>query len=350
MEAFRKEGTLAMIVLGIDTSCDDTCAAVVEDGKRVLSNIVSSQDPVHHRYGGVVPELASREHIRNIVYVVGKALEVAGVERKELDAIAVTSGPGLVGALLVGVYFAKAFSIALDVPLVGVNHLEGHILSIFLEERPPSFPFIALTVSGGHTNIYHVRGFGDYTVLGQTLDDAAGEAFDKIAKFLDLGYPGGPVIEKLAAHGRDDAIAFPRAYLSRNSLGFSFSGLKTAVALYVRNWLKQGQENSGITAADIAASFQAAVIDILTEKVAAAAARTTVSSVVLAGGVARNNRLRSTMQQRMAQEKVDLFISSPEFCTDNGAMIAVAGHHRIIGGHRDGLTLDARSRFPIDQA
>jgi N6-L-threonylcarbamoyladenine synthase len=339
-----------MIILGIDTSCDDTCAAIVENGKRVLSNIVSSQGSVHHRYGGVVPELASREHIRTIVPVVEEALEHAGVEGKELDAIAVTSGPGLVGALLVGIYFAKALSLALDIPLVGINHLEGHILSIFLEERPPSFPFIALTVSGGHTNIYHVLGFGDYTVLGRTLDDAAGEAFDKIAKLLGLGYPGGAVIEKLAAQGQDDAIDFPRAYLSEDSLDFSFSGLKTAVALYVRNWLEQGQENSGVTAADIAASFQAAVVDILTEKAATATARTQVSSAVLAGGVARNNRLRSTIQQRMAREKVDLFISSPEFCTDNGAMIALAGYHRIISGQRDGLTLDARSRFPIDQA
>lgn len=338
-----------MITLGIDTSCDDTCAAIVEDGKRVLSNIVSSQVTVHQRYGGVVPELASREHIRNIVHVVGEALELAGVEGKELDAIAVTSGPGLVGALLVGIYFAKALSFTLHIPLVGVNHLEGHILSIFLEEHPPSFPFIALTVSGGHTNIYHVRGFGDYTVLGQTLDDAAGEAFDKIAKLLDLGYPGGALIEKLAAQGRDDLIDFPRAYLSRGSLDFSFSGLKTAVALYVRRWREQEQQNPKVTVADIAASFQAAVIDVLTDKMAAATGRTKVPTAVLAGGVARNNRLRSTMQQRMAGEKVTLFISSPEFCTDNGAMIAVAGYHRIMAGKGDGLTLDARSRFPIDQ-
>jgi N6-L-threonylcarbamoyladenine synthase len=265
-----------MIILGIDTSCDDTCAAIVEDGKRVLSNIVSSQVTIHHKYGGVVPELASREHISNIIHVVGEALDCAGVKGKELDAIAVTSGPGLVGALLVGIYFAKAFSFVHHIPLVGVNHLEGHILSIFLEERPPSFPFIALTVSGGHTNIYHVRGFGDYTVLGQTLDDAAGEAFDKIAKLLDLGYPGGAVIEKLASQGRDDRIDFPRAYLSGDSLDFSFSGL-------------------------------------------------------------------------MANENLDLYIPRPEFCTDNGAMIAVAGYHRIMAGHSDGLTLDARSRFPVDR-
>jgi N6-L-threonylcarbamoyladenine synthase len=339
----------AMFILGIDTSCDDTCAAVVEDGKKVLSNIVSSQAPIHHRYGGVVPELASREHIRNIVPVVRQALKSAGVEGKELDAIAVTSGPGLVGALLVGIYFAKAFSVALEVPLVGVNHLEGHILSIFLEKHAPSFPFTALTVSGGHTSIYYVQGFGNYTVLGRTLDDAAGEAFDKIAKLLGLGYPGGAVIEQLASQGRDDAVDFPRAYLSGNSLSFSFSGLKTAVVLYVRKWLEQKQLNQEVTMADIAASFQAAVVDVLTDKMSAATGQVKAPTAVLAGGVARNGRLRSIMQHRMAQDKVDLFISSPEFCTDNGAMIAVAGYHRFKSGHRDGLSLDARSRFPIDQ-
>jgi len=338
-----------MIILGIDTSCDDTCAAVVEDGRTVLSNIVSSQAPIHHRHGGVVPELASREHIRNIVPVTDQALKSAGVEGRELDAIAVTAGPGLVGALLVGIYFAKAFSVALDVPLVGVNHLEGHILSIFLEKHAPSFPFIALTVSGGHTNIYHVQDFGDYTVLGRTLDDAAGEAFDKIAKLLGLGYPGGAVIEQLASQGREDAIDFPRAYLSRDSLNFSFSGLKTAVVLYVRKWMEEKQLNREVTMADIAASFQAAVVDVLTDKMSAAAGQAQAPTAVLAGGVARNARLRSIMQQRMAQDKVDLFISSPEFCTDNGAMIAVAGYHRFMSGHRDGLSLDARSRFPIDQ-
>lgn len=338
-----------MIILGIDTSCDDTCVAAVEDGKRLLSNIVSSQVNVHQRYGGVVPELASREHIRNIVHVVEEALSVAGLNTNDIDAIAVTVGPGLVGALLVGIYFAKAFSYGHNIPLIGVNHLEGHILSIFLEKRTPSFPFIALTVSGGHTNIYHVRGFGDYTVLGQTLDDAAGEAFDKIAKLLELGYPGGAVIEKLATAGRPDTINFPRAYLSKDSLDFSFSGLKTAVALYVRKWRDQNQWENQVTIADIAASFQAAVVDVLVDKVITATTQAGAKSVVLAGGVARNNHLRSALQKRMAQEKVDLYISNPEFCTDNGAMIAVAGYHRIIRGHRDDLTLDARSRFPIDQ-
>jgi len=338
-----------MIILGIDTSCDDTCAAIVEDGKRSLSNVLNSQVIVHHRYGGVVPELASREHIRNIIPVVKESLRKAGLNNKDIDAIAVTVGPGLVGALLVGIYFAKAFSYANNIPLIGVNHLEGHILSIFLEKSFPPFPFVALTVSGGHTNIYHVRGFGDYTVLGHTLDDAAGEAFDKIAKLMELGYPGGEVIEKLAATGRPDAIDFPRAYLSKDSLNFSFSGLKTAVALYVRKWGGQQVGENKITIADIAASFQAAVVDILIDKVVAAAAHVGVKSVVLAGGVARNNNLRCKLKKMMAKEGIDIYIPNPEFCTDNGAMIAVAGYHKIIKGEKDDLTLDARSRFPLDQ-
>jgi N6-L-threonylcarbamoyladenine synthase len=338
-----------MIILGIDTSCDDTCTAIVEDGKRLLSNIVNSQVPVHHRYGGVVPELASREHIRNIVWVVRESLKKAHLNGNDIDAIAVTVGPGLVGALLVGIYFAKAFSYANNIPLIGINHLEGHILSIFLEKRYPPFPFVALTVSGGHTNLYHVRGFGDYTVLGQTLDDAAGEAFDKIAKLLELGYPGGPVIEKLAAAGRPEAIDFPRAYLSKDSLDFSFRGLKTAVALYVRKWHNRKGCDNKIKIADIAASFQAAVVDILIDKLIAAAAQVGVNSVVLAGGVARNNYLRRKLQEMMNKKGIDLYTPSPELCTDNGAMIAVVGYHRIIKGRKDDLTLDARSRFPLDQ-
>jgi N6-L-threonylcarbamoyladenine synthase len=338
-----------MIILGIDTSCDDTCTAIVGDGKRLLSNIVSSQVPVHHQYGGVVPELASREHIRNIVWVVRESLRKAHLNSSDIDAIAVTVGPGLVGALLVGIYFAKAFSYAKNIPIIGINHLEGHILSIFLEKRYPPFPSVALTVSGGHTNLYHVRGFGDYTVLGQTLDDAAGEAFDKIAKLLELGYPGGPAIEELAAKGRPDAVNFPRAYLSKDSLDFSFSGLKTAVALYVRKWRNRKGCDDKIKIADIAASFQAAVVDILIDKLIAAALQVGVNSVVLAGGVARNNYLRRKLQEMMNKKGIDLYTPSPELCTDNGAMIAVVGYHRIIKGRKDDLTLDARSRFPLDQ-
>lgn len=336
-----------MVILGIDTSCDDTCASIVEDGKRLLSNVVSSQVSVHHRYGGVVPELASREHIRNIVPVVEESMEKASVNNKDIDAIAVTVGPGLVGALLVGIYFAKAFSYAKGIPLIGVNHLEGHILSVFLEKRLPSFPFVALTVSGGHTNIYHVRDFGDYTVLGRTLDDAAGEAFDKVAKLLGLGYPGGGIIEKTAFDGRDDAIDFPRAYLSKGSLDFSFSGLKTSVALYIKKW--RDRNDNEISLKDIAASFQAAVVDILIDKLIAATNQVGVKSIMLAGGVARNNYLRNKLQKTISDKGIDLYIPHPELCTDNGAMIAVAGYHRLIKGYRDDLTLDARSRFPLNQ-
>jgi len=336
-----------MIILGIDTSCDDTCASIVEDGKRLLSNVVSSQVSVHNRYGGVVPELASREHIRNIVPVVEESMEKASLNNKDIDAIAVTVGPGLVGALLVGIYFAKAFSYAKGIPLIGVNHLEGHILSVFLEKRLPSFPFVALTVSGGHTNIYHVRDFGDYTVLGRTLDDAAGEAFDKVAKLLGLGYPGGGIIEKTAFDGRDDAIDFPRAYLSKGSLDFSFSGLKTSVSLYIKKW--RDRNDNEISLQDIAASFQAAVVDILIDKLIAATNQVGVKSIMLAGGVARNNYLRNKLQETISDKGIDLYIPHPELCTDNGAMIAVAGYHRLIKGYRDDLTLDARSRFPLNQ-
>jgi N6-L-threonylcarbamoyladenine synthase len=336
-----------MNILGIDTSCDDTCAALVKDGKYLLSNVINSQVLIHHEHGGVVPELASREHIRNIVPVFRESLREAGLTIKDIDAIAVTVGPGLVGALLVGIYFAKTLSYANGIPLLGINHLEGHILSIFLEKTHPPFPFVALTVSGGHTNIYHVRNFGDYTVLGQTLDDAAGEAFDKIAKLLNLGYPGGPVIEKLAREGRSDAIDFPRAYLSRDSLDFSFSGLKTAVALYFREWRDHQANEATISVADIAASFQSAVVDVLVDKAVAAVDRTGVKSVILAGGVARNSYLRNKMQDIMAEKGIDLFASSPEFCTDNGAMIAVAGYHKSCRGESENLTLDARSRFPL---
>ncbi len=336
-----------MILAGIDTSCDDTCVATVEDGRILKSNVVSSQVDVHHIYGGVVPELASREHVSNIITVFRESLREASITNRDIDAIAVTVGPGLVGALLVGIYFSKSFGYARHIPLIGVNHLEGHILSIFLEEDVPDFPFVALTVSGGHTNMYHVKGFGHYKVLGRTLDDAAGEAFDKVAKLLNLGYPGGRVIEELALHGRPDAVEFPRAYLSKDSLDFSFSGLKTAVALYVRRWRGQGKDKKGeITVSDIAASFQAAVTDILVDKLMAAASMVGVKSVMMAGGVARNNYMRYRLKAEAFEKGMKLHIPRPELCTDNGAMIAVAGYHKLMRGCKDGLGLDARSRYP----
>ena len=338
-----------MIVLGIDTSCDDTSAGVVENGQCTLSNVVHSQVKLHHPHGGVVPELASREHLRNIMPVVEESLSRANIRMSDLNGIGVTVGPGLVGSLLVGLYYAKGLSYVHNIPLIAMNHLEGHILSIFLEEEVPLFPFVALTVSGGHTSLYHVKGYGQYTQIGQTLDDAAGEAFDKVAKILGLGYPGGVVIEKLALEGDKDRIKFPRAYLSNDSLDFSFSGLKTAVALYVKKWHKIQTESREATSADIAASFQESVIDVLVNKVMKARKKMSVKSVVVAGGVACNNRLRTKLLEAASSEGIQIFYPRPEYCTDNGAMIAVAGYHRLLHGERCDLSTDVRSKYPVQE-
>lgn len=336
-----------MIVLGIDTSCDDTSASVVLDGKRVLSNVVHSQVKLHHPYGGVVPELASREHVRNIMPVVQESLLRADIQMKDLDGIAVTVGPGLVGALLVGLYYAKGLAYVHQKQLVGINHLEGHILSIFLEKKFPVFPFVALTVSGGHTCLYHVEGYGRYTQMGQTLDDAAGEAFDKVAKILGLGYPGGVAIEKAARDGSEDRINFPRAYLSNDSLDFSFSGLKTSVALYTKKWREGLIENGNVTLADIGCSFQEAVVDVLVHKVIRAREKVSATQVMVAGGVACNHRLRAKLLDAASTDGVPVFFPRPEYCTDNAAMIAVAGYHRLLHGERADLTMDVRSKYPI---
>ncbi len=336
-----------MNILGIDTSCDDTSAGVVADNRRVLSNVVHSQVKLHSPHGGVVPELASREHLRNIMVVVQEALSRADLRMGDLDGIAVTVGPGLVGSLLVGLYYAKSLSYTYNIPLSAINHLEGHILSIFLEEKAPSFPFVALTVSGGHTSLYHVKGYGQYSLIGQTLDDAAGEAFDKVAKILGLGYPGGVVIETQARDGNMERINFPRAYLSKDSFDFSFSGLKTAVSLYVKKWNENCKDTQGVSLADIAASFQESVMDVLVRKVMMARQQMGVPTIMVAGGVACNNRLRDRLMDAAASEGVQVFFPRPAFCTDNGAMIAMAGYHRLISGERADLSIDARSKYPI---
>ncbi|MBW2021347.1 MAG: tRNA (adenosine(37)-N6)-threonylcarbamoyltransferase complex transferase subunit TsaD [Deltaproteobacteria bacterium] len=339
-----------MLILGIDTSCDDTSAAIVKDGRHVLSSIVHSQVKLHHPHGGVVPELASREHIRNILPVVEETLKSAHLSFGEIDGLAVTIGPGLIGSLLVGLYYTKALSYTTGIPYVAVNHLEGHILSIFLEESPPPFPFVCLTVSGGHTSLYHVLDFGSYRQLGRTLDDAAGEAFDKVAKLLGLGYPGGPIIDEISKKGNPTKVSFPRPYMSKESLDFSFSGLKTAVALFVKKWRSNGDhKRSGVTVNDLAASFQEAVIDVLVGKTMRAQEITGCHHICVAGGVACNSRLRQRFLEAAQQKGVKVMWPRPQYCTDNGAMIAVAGYHMLRKGQEANYTIDVRSRFPIDQ-
>ncbi len=339
----------SMNVLGIDTSCDDTSAGIVVDGRHVLSNVVHSQINLHSRHGGVVPELASRAHVRNIMPVVREAVSQAGLRLDQVDAVAVTVGPGLVGSLLVGLYYAKALSMVRKIPLAAVNHLEGHILSVFLEPEIPAFPFVCLTVSGGHTSIYHVKGYGDYLQMGQTLDDAAGEAYDKVAKILGLGYPGGPIIERIAQSGRRDAVVFPRAYLSSESLDFSFSGLKTSVSLFVKKWHQEPESATKVSTADIAASFEDAVIEVLTRKIFKAQDLIGAGAVVVAGGVACNKRLRSTISAEAEKRGIRFYYPRPSYCTDNGAMIAAAGYTRLASGGEAGMSVDVRSRYPIGE-
>ncbi|HEU4346012.1 MAG TPA: tRNA (adenosine(37)-N6)-threonylcarbamoyltransferase complex transferase subunit TsaD [Candidatus Binatia bacterium] len=324
-----------MLVLGIETSCDDTAAAVLRDGRAVLANVVSSQDQVHGPYGGVVPELASRQHVQTILPIIDGALRHAGITLQDLDGLAVTHGPGLVGSLLVGLSMVKGLSFRWDIPFVGVNHLEAHLLSIQLEHEI-SFPYIALLASGGHTLLYCVNGVGDYRRLGGTRDDAAGEAYDKIAKMMGLGYPGGRVIDNLARNGDRKAIRFPRAHLKKASYEFSFSGIKTAVWHYLKS---SGAAPSQM--ADIAASFQEAVVDMLVTPTLRAALEYGVSRIVLAGGVAANSRLREKISEEAEADRLEVYFPSPRFCTDNGAMIALAGYHSLKRGRRDDFRLDA---------
>jgi N6-L-threonylcarbamoyladenine synthase len=328
-----------MIVLGIESSCDDMAAAVVEGGKTILSSVVSSQDDIHERYGGIVPELASRRHIETVVPVVEEAVRRSGRGLNEIEGIGVTMGPGLLGSLLVGLSFAKALAYGRKIPFVGVNHIVAHPLAAFLNGgEKPAFPFIALVVSGGHTTLFRYESFTSYEVLGQTRDDAAGEAFDKVAKLLGFTYPGGVVIDRLAREGNRDAVPFKRPYISKESLDFSFSGIKTAVMNHIRG-LNGGPSEGEIR--DVAASFQEAVVDVLVRKAFAACRVCEVENLVLAGGVACNSRLRERLRERGEEEGVKVFIPPPNLCSDNGAVIAASGYHILKGGRSDDISLDA---------
>ncbi|MCE5194630.1 MAG: tRNA (adenosine(37)-N6)-threonylcarbamoyltransferase complex transferase subunit TsaD [Nitrospiraceae bacterium] len=329
-----------MLILGIDTSCDDTSAAVVEDGVKIISNIVSSQTDIHSKYGGIVPELASRRHIEMIWPVVDEALKTAVIKLEDISAIAVCNGPGLIGSLLVGCSFAKAVSFSKNIPLVAVNHIEGHIFSCFLEKSKPEFPFISLIVSGGHTSLYRVDGFGKYKELGRTRDDAAGEAFDKVSKLLGLGYPGGPVIDRLAEKGDPKSINFTRPYLPE-TLDFSFSGLKTAVLLHLK------KNESKLFKEDISASFQACIIDVLIRKTERTILNQKVQSVTLSGGVAANKELRKRMKEMGNDRGIKMFIPSVNLCTDNAAMIAGAGFHHFKAGDFAGMDLNPKAYLPL---
>ncbi len=327
-----------MIILGIESSCDETAAAVVESGRRVLSSVVSSQIDVHHKYGGVVPELASRKHIEAVVPVVEEAIRTAGISMEDLDAVAATQGPGLIGALLIGFSFAKAFAYARKIPWVGVNHLEGHICSVFLEEETPEFPFVALMVSGGHTNIYHVTSHTEYELMGQTRDDAVGEAYDKVSKMLGLGYPGGMVLDRLAADGNPAAIKFPRSWLDKKGFDFSLSGLKTSVNRCIQ------LEGDNYSHEDIAASFQEAVVEVLSYKIINAARVRGCRDLAIVGGVAANSRLREKVRKDASTTGIRVHIPAIENCGDNAAMIAAIGYHNLKAGKTCGFDSDVYSR------
>ena len=325
-------------ILAIESSCDETAAAVVRNGREVLSNIISSQIDLHTIYGGVVPEIASRKHIERINQVIGEALQTAGTELREMDAIAVTYGPGLVGALLVGVSAAKAISFASGIPLIGVHHIEGHISANYIENKELEPPFICLVVSGGHSHLVMVKDYGVYEILGRTRDDAAGEAFDKVARAIGLGYPGGPKIDKAAREGNPEAIAFPRAKVADSEYDFSFSGLKSAVLNYLNSC-----EMKGITVSvpDVAASFQKAVVDVLVEHSMQAVETQGIRKFAIAGGVASNSALRDAFEKACADKQIAFYHPSPVFCTDNAAMIGTAAYYEYLKGMRHGYDLNA---------
>lgn len=327
-----------VLILAIESSCDETAAAVVKNGREVLSNVINTQIAIHTEYGGVVPEIASRKHIENINPVIKKALSDAGVTLDDIDAIGVTYGPGLVGALLVGVAEAKAIAFAKNKPLVGVHHIEGHISANYVENKELEPPFVALVVSGGHTHLVKVNDYGEYEIVGRTRDDAAGEAFDKVARAIGLGYPGGPKIDKLAKEGNPDAIEFPRAHVDDAPYDFSFSGIKSAVLNYINSANMQGKE---INRADVAASFQKAVVDALVSRAVRLAKECGMDKLAIAGGVASNSALRAAVQEECAKNNIRFYSPSPVLCTDNAAMIGAAAYYEYIKGVRHGYNLNA---------
>jgi N6-L-threonylcarbamoyladenine synthase len=338
-----------MLVLGIETSCDETGVAVYDSDRGLLAHTLYSQVKLHAEYGGVVPELASRDHVRKILPMLNKVMDQAAVDKSDLDGIAYTAGPGLMGALMVGGSMATALGYALDIPVLGVHHMEGHLLAPMLEDRPPHFPFVALLVSGGHTQLVSVLGIGQYELMGESVDDAAGEAFDKTAKLLDLDYPGGPVLAEMADRGQIDRFSFPRPMTDRPGLDFSFSGLKT----FTRNLIEKNRGDDVLpddqTILDICAGFQEAVVDTLVIKCTRAVRQVKMKTLVIAGGVSANSRLRHKLEVALEKEGVEVFYARHEFCTDNGAMIAYAGCQRLLAGQRNPLLISATPRWPLDQ-
>lgn len=331
-------------ILAIESSCDETSAAVVVNGREVLSNIIASQIDTHKKFGGVVPEVASRMHIEVVSGVVQEALEEAGVTLEDIDAIGVTYGPGLVGALLVGLQFAKGLAFSTKKPLVGVNHIEGHICANYIQHKDLKPPFVSLVVSGGHTFIVHVKDYGVYEVIGQTRDDAAGEAYDKVARALGLGYPGGPKIDKLAREGNPDSIAFPKANFHDKSLDFSFSGVKSAVLNYLN---KAKMQNVEVNKADVAASFQKAVIEVLKDNVMETCKSRNVKKIAIAGGVASNSALRETIMNAASKKGIEVLFPAPVLCTDNAAMIGSAAYFNLVNGKISDLNLNTKPNLKL---